>query len=401
MPTNRWLSLYAKLCVFVLLGLILLGALVTTYDAGMAVPTWPTINGQMNPPGWTNEMLTRLEHSHRLTAMSVGVLVGVLCAWIWGNIWALGVAVGVSSLAGGAARYLKLDGNLAMQLTIWPAAVVFVLFLLYTHRRAGGKVTSLHRLALVVFFCVCIQAVMGGYRVTLETAGNDAVKAAQVELALAKSDPADAAKHTAAADQLGAKAEQLYPLATNLRIVHGIFAQFTLLLLVILAARLSPIAAELAAASELAGAPKIHRMAKAAIGLYFLQLACGAYLRHRNLGMLIPTWPGGWPEVWTFPVMVHFLHSRVLPFLLFGHILGMAIGTAKRARGQGRLVRPGFGLLALVVIQIAFGALIIFKGGRYTGPHAVNSHVVNGALILATAGLLATRARLLSPRATA
>jgi|GEM_PF-372516 len=400
--TNPWLSRYAKFCVAMVLLLILLGAFVTTYDAGMAVPTWPTINGDINPSGWWKDHLVLLEHSHRMVAALIGLFVGILCVWIWGNCWALGVAAGVSGLCRALATALHLDGNLSTQLMIWPAAIVFVLFLIFTHRRSGGKVTKIHKLVLIVFFCVCVQAVMGGYRVKLETAGNDAVKAANAELALGKDAAPDvAAAHKAKADELGSKAQALYPLATDLRVVHGIFAQITLCLLVILATLLSPISAQLRATTGPAGARKIYGMAIGALFLYFCQLSLGAYIRHHNFAMVIPTWPGGWPQAWVEPVTVHFLHSRLLPFLIFGHFLSIMISCFKRAKGEGRLIRPGVGLFVLVLIQIMFGALIIWKGGRFNGPHAANSHVVNGALILSTAAMLAVRAKLLVRRESA
>lgn len=400
--TNPCLSRYAKFCVAMVLLLILLGAFVTTYDAGMAVPTWPTIHGDVNPSGWWKDHLVLLEHSHRMVAALIGLFVGILCAWIWGNCWALGVAAGVSGLCRALATALHLDGNLSTQLMIWPAAIVFVAFLIFTHRRSGGKVTGIHKLVLIVFFCVCVQAVMGGYRVMLETGGNDAVKAANAELALGKDAAPDvAAAHKAKADELGAKAQALYPLATDLRVVHGIFAQITLCLLVILATLLSPISRALSAGPPHAAARKIKGMAIGAIALYFIQLSLGAYIRHHNIGLLISTWPGGWPSAWTGPVVIHFLHSRVMPFLIFGHFTSMGISCVLRAKGEGRLVRPGIAILVLTIAQIVFGVIIVTKGGRLQKPHAANSHVVNGALILSTAALLAVRAKLLVRRESA
>jgi heme A synthase len=139
----------------------------------------------------------------------------------------------------------------------------------------------------------------------------------------------------------------------------------------------------------------IRGMAIAALGLYFVQLACAAYLRHRGLGLAISTWPaaqqggGLLPAAWSHAIGIHFLHSRVLPVLLSGHILGMAIGTARRASGEPRLTRLGWALLALVVVQFVLGVLVIWKGRQ---PHITNTHVITGALICATAALLVTRA---------
>lgn len=65
--------------------LILVGALVTSFGVGMAVPDWPTTFGE--------NMLTysfldaswgvRLEHGHRLLGALVGLMALVLALWIW------------------------------------------------------------------------------------------------------------------------------------------------------------------------------------------------------------------------------------------------------------------------------------------------------------------------------
>ncbi len=236
---------------------------------------------------------------------------------------------------------------------------------------------------------------MGGYRVTLETDGKNAVKAAEALIAKVDTAPLqEVAVLRKAADELGAKANALYPLATNLRVLHGCFAQFFLVLLVILAARLSPVWRELAATpNENAG--KFRRMAVVLLGLYFVQLACAAYLRHKGIGMLIPTWPAAGvngsllPVAWSHEIGIHFLHSRILPILIAGHIIGMAIGTAKRAAGVPRLTRVGWALLALVLVQIMLGVMVIWKVRH---AHITNTHVITGAALCATAALYFARA---------
>ena len=50
-----------------LLPLIVVGAGVTSKDAGMAYPDWPTSGGHLvNPPGWWQGEKTLWEHGHRL-----------------------------------------------------------------------------------------------------------------------------------------------------------------------------------------------------------------------------------------------------------------------------------------------------------------------------------------------
>lgn len=64
-------------CVVVLIGA---GALVTSKQAGLAVPDWPLSYGSLNPPRWWQIENVRAEHGHRLIAGSVALLT-MLLAW--------------------------------------------------------------------------------------------------------------------------------------------------------------------------------------------------------------------------------------------------------------------------------------------------------------------------------
>jgi heme a synthase len=82
---NRWLHRFAFVTAFVTLGLICVGGLVTSHEAGLAVPDWPTTYGYnmfLFPPSyWVGGIL--YEHSHRLLASLVGFLTTVLAVWLW------------------------------------------------------------------------------------------------------------------------------------------------------------------------------------------------------------------------------------------------------------------------------------------------------------------------------
>ncbi len=54
--------------------LILAGALVTSRDAGLAVPDWPLSFGTINPPEWYAIENVRTEHGHRVIAGGVALL---------------------------------------------------------------------------------------------------------------------------------------------------------------------------------------------------------------------------------------------------------------------------------------------------------------------------------------
>lgn len=59
--------------------LILAGGLVTSHEAGLAVPDWPLSYGQLMPPMVGNVFW---EHGHRMMAGSVGILT-LIFAWWW------------------------------------------------------------------------------------------------------------------------------------------------------------------------------------------------------------------------------------------------------------------------------------------------------------------------------
>jgi len=359
-----WVSLLAKVCVLLTFGLILLGAIVTTSGAGMAAATAPHVDGTLLNPAspvtqgeWWKDPALLKEHTHRLLAMSLGVAVGALAAALWRNWAAFLLSVAFMGGAEGL-RSFKLEPALIAQLRIWPAMILFIALLITGARRRGERPAAEQWMALAAYVAACMQALFGSLRVNLETAGS-------IEA------------------------------ATNIRTFHGVFAQAFLALLVVLAVRLSPVWREISQRPRIAMAAKIRRMAIVALGLYFAQIACAAYLRHRGLGLIIPTWLAAQadgallPATWTHAIGISFLHTRVLPVLLTGHVLGMAIGTSRGAPGEPRLTRPAWGLLVLIIVQFILGVLVIWKGRQ---PHITNTHVITGAFICATAALLVARA---------
>lgn len=80
-----WLHRYAVLCAVVTLGLIGLGGLLTSKEAGMAVPDWPTTYGYnmflFPVEMWTGGIF--YEHTHRLYASGVGFLTIGLMVWFF------------------------------------------------------------------------------------------------------------------------------------------------------------------------------------------------------------------------------------------------------------------------------------------------------------------------------
>lgn len=62
--------------------LVMLGAFTTSIGAGMAFPDWPLSNGSVNPHGWLTNLSMFAEHSHRLSAMTMGLITIGLVIWL-------------------------------------------------------------------------------------------------------------------------------------------------------------------------------------------------------------------------------------------------------------------------------------------------------------------------------
>jgi heme a synthase len=77
---NRNLHLFAVFTACCTFLLIIAGALVTSNQAGLSIPTWPLANGSAFPPMVGG---IRWEWSHRLAAGTVSILTLILAAWIW------------------------------------------------------------------------------------------------------------------------------------------------------------------------------------------------------------------------------------------------------------------------------------------------------------------------------
>lgn len=103
-------------------GLLIAGGLVTSRNAGLAVPDWPLSFGSLNPPRWYAIENVRTEHGHRLVAGTVALATLLLGLVVWRResrrwvrrltaVAALGVLL--QALLGGL-RVLELSVDLAM-----------------------------------------------------------------------------------------------------------------------------------------------------------------------------------------------------------------------------------------------------------------------------------------------
>jgi cytochrome c oxidase assembly protein subunit 15 len=90
--------------------LVTLGAFTTSINAGMAFPDWPLSNGSLNPSGWLSDLSMFAEHSHRLSASTMGLITVALGTWLWLleerawlrklGLWAVGMVI-LQGIVGG------------------------------------------------------------------------------------------------------------------------------------------------------------------------------------------------------------------------------------------------------------------------------------------------------------
>lgn len=77
---QRILHRYTALTTFATFLLLVAGGLVTSTDSGLAVPDWPLSYGELFP-----RMVGGIlyEHSHRMIAAVVGLMIAILAGWLW------------------------------------------------------------------------------------------------------------------------------------------------------------------------------------------------------------------------------------------------------------------------------------------------------------------------------
>jgi cytochrome c oxidase assembly protein subunit 15 len=246
-------------------------------------------------------------------------------------------------------------GLIIMHVNIWSFALAFVGVLLTTERdhwRYGEP--WLQWLAFGAFLLVCVQGTLGGLRVT------------EVSIVLA--------------------------------MIHACTAQAFLCLTVIMAAALSPHWKENPwSASERvpSAARAISPLAWTLVGAVYCQLMIGAVMRHLHAGLSIPDFPLALgrliPPMLNERVAIHFAHrvGALVVTLLVIALATLVLSADRRHTHHTRLTRTAVGLLLALVAQIALGAYVIWTA---RSPEITSLHVVNGAIVLGTALLLAMRA---------
>jgi cytochrome c oxidase assembly protein subunit 15 len=180
----------------------------------------------------------------------------------------------------------------------------------------------------------------------------------------------------------------------TLAIIHGIFGQFVLCSVVLLAMVVSPPEErryqELRQQRDLKG---LRHLSLVLVVLITLQLIVAAVMRHLKYGLAIPDFPLSHgaiiPSIESFGVAINFLH-RILALVIFIAAALAVFYAVKKAAGLRPVTRPTYLLFFLVCVQIALGAFTVWS---IRAPVPTTFHVVNGALVLVAAVMLAFRTR--------
>ncbi len=145
-------------------------------------------------------------------------------------------------------------------------------------------------------------------------------------------------------------------------------------------------------AAEPVDDPRLRRRLVLLTALVYVQILLGATMRHTGAGLAIPDFPLSYgqiiPPFSSVPIALHFAHR-----LGAGLITVVALMNASYIwRIHGRrpeLVRPVWGLVIAIALQVALGALVVLSGKQ---PLINTLHVATGATVLVTSLMLALRA---------
>lgn len=367
---NRWLHRFAALTALATLALIGIGGLVTSHEAGMSVPDWPNSYGYnmfLFPPSkWIGGIL--YEHTHRLWATIVGILVVALTRWLGGR---------------DARRPLAIVGALEMLagiaiLLLWPnlkatggflagiGGIVVLAALVWASNETAPR--PLPQLGWIAFALVQIQGLLGGLRVVMFK------------------------------DQIG--------------IFHGTLAQLFFVLTCAIALvtsnwwAQSTIRNPQSAIRDRGPLPgrKLQRLFLCTAILILFQLILGATMRHQHAGLSISDFPLAHGKLWpttdaasiahyneqrveitalnpitAFQVELQMVH-RIMALLI---LIAVAI-CAWRAR-HTRVAKASFFWFALIISQAALGAATVLSD---KAADVATAHVLVGALSLATGAIL-------------
>lgn len=362
--TNRFLHFFAVIIAALCFLLLFIGGLVTSHQAGLSVPDWPTSFGwsmfTFPIKDWIGGIF--FEHTHRLLATFVGFLI-LVQAFIWQfdfrGFWKRLLWVAVA----GGALYLIVNffylaaeafGSGLWALAAAAAIPIFFCVLVLTFiigailsrdrdrivRDAGNLMVR--RLAWLVLLGVILQGILGGMTV-------------------------------------------LYYLPASISSAHAGLAQavfcLTMAIVMVTGKRWNRARPKRLERSRIG----IRTLSLITVVAVFLQLMIGAVMRHTASGLAIPTFPFApngslIPDFTSFGVAINFTHRAwavVATFLIFASARDVFRFHSK----EKPLAVAMMLALFLLGVQIVLGAIVIWTGKAVT---PTTLHVSCGAAILGT-----------------
>lgn len=363
-----WLFRYAVLVALATLGLVCIGGLVTSKGVGMAVPDWPTSFGYnmfaLPISMWMTGGVFH-EHTHRVWASGVGLLVVFLTRWTAGHgarkllarVGAVEIAAGlllmqVNPLWKGEAHFLLGIGGVVLA----AAAVGW--------KNAPASPLSV-RLAWAAFWLVQIQGSLGGLRVVLDSWAIGGTTGGVV-----------------------------------FGMIHGCLGQVFFVLVSCLAMSLSRgyprWIRDFGPSEAFSGASWVFLRT----GLVFGQLLLGLWMRHQHAGLAVPDlplaygqwWPKTDPEslvryasrregvdvITALQIHMHLFH-RINAVLAVAAIT-LAFRASRRVPAGRPLRLLGTAWMHLVLVQFALGLFTVITD---RAADVATAHVAVGSLTLA------------------
>jgi len=390
-PANSpWRHRFAVLTALATLLLIGMGGLVTSNEAGMSVPDWPTSNGYnmfaLPIKFWKGGIF--YEHTHRLWASLVGVLVVALTRWLGGRASRRPLAIiGLAEVLAGCGIFLLWPNLRATGHFLTGIGGVVLLAALVWARNAPPK-PPLVQLGWLAFALVQFQGLLGGLRVVLFDSEIGIFHAALAQLFFVLL--CVIALLTSKWWQNG-NIKHRTP-----NIEHRIVSQAT-------EPRSFDVRCSMFSVRYFPNALFLF-----ATGLIFLQLVLGATMRHQHAGLAIPDFPLAYGRIWpatdaasvasynehrmeltaanpitAFQIDLQMAH-RVVAVLILAAVIGCSWSAFRNFTWRSPLTKLAALWLGLILVQVALGAATIWSK---KAADIATAHVLVGAVSLAAGAL--------------
>ncbi|PWU13986.1 MAG: hypothetical protein C5B50_18135 [Verrucomicrobia bacterium] len=405
--SHRPRHIFAVLTALAALVLIGLGGLVTSKEAGLAVPDWPTSFGYnmffLPISKWVGGIF--YEHTHRLVASGVGLMTTILALWLYGrNSRLLMRWAGLSLFTVGAVAGFIAPKHWSDALVLAAAGLAaFGASFVWPMCEPAPK--WLRRLGLAAFFAVILQGVLGGVRVVWLKDQIGIFHAALAQIffvllcAIALFTSRRWARLNASQDENRNRATELPPgLGVRSRSIGSALDGWARKL-----KRQRTGALQDAVALSDSALDSARLLVVGTTLLIFVQLLLGATMRHQHAGLAIPDFPLAYGKLWPaidVDSVAHYNSQRIettavnpitatqialqmahrAMAVLISIAVAVCVWTTRRRLGSSHPAgRLALVWLSLLVLQVVLGAATIWSN---KAADIATAHVVIGALSL-------------------